>query len=73
MVEYVKTWRAFPDDNGHYWFEGVTTSPTKGKITWKGTVRGDKIELRYVWVDASHWYKPKPKPLKKWAKRELKR
>ena len=54
-------------------FETVTTSPTKGKMTWKGTVTGDKIEGGYVWVDASHWYKPNPKPLEKWAKGELKR
>ena len=54
-------------------FEAVTTSPTKGKMTWKGTVTGDKIEVGYVWLDASHWYKPNPKPLEKWAKGELKK
>jgi hypothetical protein len=54
-------------------FEAVTTSPTKGKMTWKGTVTGDKIEVAYVWVDASHWYKSNPKPLEKWAKGELKK
>ena len=54
-------------------FEAVTTSPTKGKMTWKGTVIGDKIEVGYVWVDASHWYKPNPKPLEKWAKGEMKK
>ena len=54
-------------------FEAVTTSPTKGKMTWKGTVKGDKIDVGYVWVDASHWYKPNPKPLEKWAKGELKK
>ena len=54
-------------------FEAVTTSPTKGKMTWKGTVQGDKIEVGYVWVDASHWYKPNPKPMEKWAKGELKK
>jgi len=54
-------------------FEAVTTSPTKGKMTWKGTVQGDKIEVGYVWVDASHWYKPNPKPLEKWANGELKK
>ncbi|TFH29384.1 MAG: hypothetical protein E4G97_07320, partial [Deltaproteobacteria bacterium] len=26
-------------------FEVVTTSSTKGKMTWKGTVTGDKIEV----------------------------
>ena len=54
-------------------FEAITTSPTKGKMTWKGTVTGDKIEVGYVWVDAPHWYKPNPKPLEKWAKGELKK
>lgn len=54
-------------------FEAITTSPTKGKISWKGTVKGDKIDVSYVWVDASHWYKPNPKPLEKWAKGELKK
>jgi hypothetical protein len=54
-------------------FEAVTTSPTKGKMTWKGTLTGDKIEVGYVWVDASHWYKSNPKPLEKWAKGELKK
>jgi hypothetical protein len=54
-------------------FEAVTTSTTKGKMTWKGTVTGDKIEVTYVWVDASHWYKPNPKPLEKWAKGDLKK
>jgi hypothetical protein len=54
-------------------FEAVTTSTTKGVMTWKGTVTGDKIEVAYVWVDASHWYKPNPKPLEKWAKGELKK
>ena len=54
-------------------FEAVTTSPTKGKMTWKGTVTGDKIEVAYVWIDASHWYKPNPKPLEKWAKGEMKK
>lgn len=34
---------------------------------------GDKIEVGYVWVDASHWYKPDPAPLEKWAKGELKK
>jgi hypothetical protein len=54
-------------------FEAVTTSPTKGKMTWKGTVQGDKIEVGYVWVDASHWYKPNPKPQEKWGMGELKK
>lgn len=54
-------------------FEAVTTSPTKGKMNWNGVVTGNKIEVSYIWVDASHWYKPNPKPLEKWAKGELKK
>lgn len=60
-------------DDGTIRFEAVTTSPTKGKMTWKGTVQGDRIEVSYVWVDAPHWYKPNPQPLEKWAKGELKK
>ena len=54
-------------------FEAVTSSPTKGKMTWKGTVQGDKIDVGYVWMDASHWYKWNPKPVEKWERGELKR
>lgn len=50
-----------------------TTSETKGKMHWEGTVRDDKIDVRYVWIDKSHWYKPNPKPLEKWAKGERKK
>lgn len=49
-------------------FEAVTTSPTKGKMTWKGTVEGDRITVEYTWVDSPHWYKPNPKPLEKWGR-----
>ena len=54
-------------------FAAETTSPKSGKIQWEGTVRGDKIDVRYVWSDAAHWYKPNPKPLEKWGKGELKK
>jgi len=54
-------------------FESETTSPTKGKMNWRGTVQGDKIEVSYVWTDSAHWYKPNPKPLEKWGKGELKK
>jgi len=55
------------------YFEAETTSPKKGKISWKGTVQGDKIDVRYVWTDSAHWYKSNPEPQEKWAKGELKR
>jgi hypothetical protein len=54
-------------------FEAVTTSPTKGKMTWKGIVQGDKIEVTYIWVDSPHWYKSNPKPLEKWGRGEVKK
>jgi len=54
-------------------FTAETISAKKGKIRWEGTVRGDKIDARYVWTDSSHWYKPNPKPLAKWAKGERKK
>jgi len=54
-------------------FVAETTSESKGKMHWEGTVRGDKIDVNYVWTDKSHWYKPNPKPLEKWAKGELKK
>ena len=54
-------------------FVAETTSEKKGKMRWEGTVRGNKIDVTYVWIDRSHWYKPSPKPLEKWAKGELKK
>ncbi len=53
-------------------FEAETKSPTKGKISWKGTIRGDALEGTYTWVDSPHWYKPNPKPVDKWARGGLK-
>jgi len=54
-------------------FVADTTSEKKGKMHWEGTVKGDRIEVTYVWVDRSHWYKPNAKPLEKWGKGELKK
>ena len=50
-----------------------TTSPKSGKIQWEGTVRGGQIDVRYVWTDAAHWYKPNLKPLEMWGKGEWKK
>lgn len=43
-------------------FEAVTVSPKEGKIAWKGTVKGDRIEGTYVWTkagqaDIEYWLK----------------
>lgn len=54
-------------------FIADTTSETKGKMHWEGTVQGDKIDVTYVWIDKPHWYKSNPKPLEKWAKGALKK
>lgn len=61
------------EKDGKVSFEAETTSPSKGKISWKGTVQGDKIEVSYSWLDSPHWYKPNPKPVEKWARGELKK
>ncbi len=61
------------EKDGAVYFEAETTSPSKGKMHWKGTVRGDKIEVTYTWIDSSHWYKPNPKPLEKWGRGEVKK
>jgi hypothetical protein len=39
-----------------------TTSPKEGKIEWKGTVQGDRIEATYVWTKAGQ------KPIEYWMK-----
>jgi hypothetical protein len=54
-------------------FVADTTSESKGKMHWEGTVKGDMIDVNYVWIDKSHWYKWNPKPLEKWAKGYLKK
>lgn len=54
-------------------FVADTMSETKGKMHREGTVRGDMIDVTYAWTDKSHWYKPNPKPLEKWARGESKK
>ena len=53
-------------------FVADTKSETKGDMHWEGTVRGNRIDVVYTWIDKPHWYKPHPKPLEKWAKGEVK-
>ena len=43
-------------------FEAETLSPKEGKIAWKGTVQGDRIDGTYVWTkagqaDIEYWLK----------------
>lgn len=56
------------EKDGTVFFAVETTSPSKGKIDWRGTVRGDSIEVSYTWLDAPHWYKSNPKPVEKRAR-----
>ena len=37
------------------YFEAETSSPKHGKIVWKGTVQGDKVNATYVWTK-ERWY-----------------
>ncbi|MGA7105002.1 MAG: hypothetical protein WBX49_06620, partial [Candidatus Deferrimicrobiaceae bacterium] len=58
-------------DEVHFFAD--TESETKGKMHGEGSVRGDKIDVTYVWTDKSHWYKPNPKPLGNGPGGELKK
>jgi len=42
-------------DGDNIYFEAETSSPKHGKILWKGTVLGDKINATYVWTK-KRWY-----------------
>lgn len=42
-------------DGDNIYFEAETSSPKHGKILWKGTVQGDKINATYVWTK-KRWY-----------------
>jgi len=61
------------EKNGSVFFEAETKSPSKGRISWRGTIRGDRLESTYTWLDSPHWYKRNPKPVEKWARGELKK
>jgi hypothetical protein len=36
-------------------FDVVTESPTHGKISWRGVVEGDQVEVVFVWTK-ERWY-----------------
>lgn len=36
-------------------FEAITTSPSHGKIVWRGTVEGDTARVSFVWTK-ERWY-----------------
>jgi len=54
-------------------FIADTMSDKKGRMHWEGTVKGDMIDVSYVWTDRAYWYKPFPGPREYWAKGELKK
>jgi len=50
-------------------FAADTKSKTDGTIHWEGTVRGDRIDVRYTWTGKpKKWYRPNPKPAEYWAR-----
>lgn len=49
-------------------FAADSVSRTRGTMHWEGTVRGDRIDARYAWTDASRWYRPRPAPAEYWAR-----
>lgn len=61
------------EKDGSVYFQAETKSPSNGKISWRGTIRGDRLESTYTWLDSPHWYKPNPKPVEKWSRGGLKK
>ncbi len=50
-------------------FATDTTSKTDGTIRWEGTVRGDRIDVRYTWIGKpKKWYRLGPEPAEYWAR-----
>lgn len=50
-------------------FAADTTSKTDGTIRWEGTVRGDRIDVRYTWTGKpKKWYRLGPEPAEYWAR-----
>ena len=43
-------------------FAADSVSRTRGTLHWEGTVRGDRIDARYVWTDTPRWYRSRPAP-----------
>ncbi len=50
------------------YFEAVTESPTYGRNTWKGWVRGPLIEGQFTFHRKPTWWRPNPEPLEHWFK-----
>ncbi len=51
-------------------FAADSASRTRGTMHWEGTVQGDRIDVRYTWIDTPRWYQSKSTPTEYWAKGE---
>jgi len=60
-------YRAVGGTNEPTKFEAICTSPTDGKMTWRGMVKGDQIE------GTALWEKPGQAPVENWFKGTLKK
>jgi hypothetical protein len=53
-------------------FEAQTQSEKDGRLTWKGTVRGDTIEGTFVHYRKGWMLNPNPEPIEHWFKGKVK-
>jgi len=53
---------------GGIFFSADCLSEKEGVMHWEGTVRGGKIEVRYVWRRPSRWYRPWVSVAEGWAR-----
>jgi hypothetical protein len=49
-------------------FAADIRSDTQGSIHWEGTVRRDRIDVRYTWAGKPTWYRSNPAPTAHWAR-----
>lgn len=54
-------------------FEAKTFSPKAGRMVWKGTVQGDKLDGTYTWYRVKKWYRFPNAPVEYWIKAALKK
>ncbi len=53
-------------------FESETVSPKDGKLAWKGTLSGDKMEGTFTHYRKPSFFRPNPDPVEHWFKATLK-
>lgn len=49
-------------------FTADSASRTRGTMHWEGTVRGDRVDVRYTWTDVPRWYRSRLAPVEYWAR-----